>query len=182
MRAALGVVVVLVGGFCCGQEQAKKEQTKIPKEVQEELAYFVGNWTLESHIGDSTGKGKVSIRWAPGKHCVVSTSASVVEGERQHSTAISGWDSSGWITEQGITCDGLVYTTRYTKGSPTTLEGKSSGTHEGNTGTAKVTIEKKGPDNYTTTLTDIVIGGEAVPDVVTHYTRVAKAAKGKAKK
>ena len=55
-----------------------------------------------------------------------------MQGEQQHFSLVSGWDSStGWATEQGIESTGEIYTVRWAKMSATVDEGESVGTAEG---------------------------------------------------
>jgi hypothetical protein len=151
---------------------AAEQQKIVPKEVQEHLGYFVGTWTIEGKYGPAKVSGEISIRWSREKHVTIGDWSVRAGEERFHVAFVCGWDSStGALTEQGIGVDGTVYTCRYTIESPNVLKGDGAGSCGGKTITDKVRFEKKGPNQFTWTMTDTKRGDEVLPDWELKYTK-----------
>ena len=176
IAGAVAGIVLLTAALC-----AAEEQKSIPKEVQEELGYYVGNWTIEGKNGSETAKGKITMTWSAEKHAIFGDCSISAGKERFHSVFASGWDSTtGGITEQGLSADGEVYTIRYKLKTPDVLIGEATGSVAGKATQGKVRVEKKGPNQYVWSLTGNKRGDEALPDSELTFTRVSKKPKGEA--
>jgi hypothetical protein len=177
---ALMVVVVLLGSAV----SFAAEKAKVPEEVVKVLTQDVGEWTVEGKEGDAPLKGKAVFRMAPGTYCILGTVSFQVKGEQNSFSLVSGWDSStGWITEQGVASDGVIYTLKWRKASATVNEGELVGTIDGKKTTEKDRLERKSADEAVVTCTERKIGDESLPDLTLIYHRVPRdRAKGKTDK
>lgn len=161
-----------------------QQQTGVPPEVQKEIEYYVGNWKVEGTADDSAIKGKASYKLSRGKHCILGDWSAMVGETPVNYAFVTGWDSTTeWYTEQGIDSTvGEVYTIRYKRKSPTVTEGEYAGTLAGKVCTAKVRIERQGPDEFTVRVTEGKAGNDRRPDWVLRYSRVTKQRKNKSRK
>ena len=173
---ALAVVAVLLSA---GLSYGGEKQAGVPKEVTEDLQFYVGFWSIEGKLGNAPFKGRAFFRMPAGDYCIIGTVSYRVEKRRESFSLVSGWDSStGWQTEQGLSNDGGTYKVHWKKVSPTASEGKATGMLEGKKTTAKVRIEKKGKDRFVITVTKGTKGDESLPD----FTYTAQRVIGKGKK
>ncbi len=122
----------------------------MPKDVQEELQYFVGTWKYVATTNDETTEGTMTVRGARGKYCVFGTLSPNKKGGDVAFSYILGWDAStGWLTERGVNAAGGVYTVTWTRTGPNVQKGKETGTQDGKEVVGAYTLEKAGPDSYT---------------------------------
>ncbi len=169
-RLIIALLVCTLGGrFVFAQEEAPKEpagKMTRPTEITSFMNLLIGNWSVEGTIGDTAVKGRSRMELSPDGHCLLGTVSIDVSGELFHVNMVSGWDSStGWLTEQGIGSDGMVYTLPWQKVSETVSEGSMEGTVDGTKVTAKNRIEKKPSGEVVFTSTQRTAGSEAQPDL-----------------
>lgn len=140
MKHVATTLVVLAAVHACGVSFAQDE-SKIPKEVQEELQFFVGSWTFVAYDDGEISKGQMKQEWAKGKYCVHG-SVNADDGSISFNF-VSGWDvSTGWTAETGVGADGGVYTVRWTRTSPDVSVGALVATFEGKIITGSNTLKK----------------------------------------
>jgi hypothetical protein len=126
-RCALASVVVLAVFFV--NAAVAQDDPGMPKEV---VAYFeslVGEWKEEGRFLNNQFEGKVSIKWAEGRHCLVETGTrwqKGVPGVVSHGTSVRGWDpSTKEILQHSFFSGGLgAVTLRGKLTTPTRVEGK----------------------------------------------------------
>ena len=76
----------------------------LPKEVAQELDYFVGDWALEGVGARGPMKSSWSMRWAPGGHCLMVEYSRQEPGKVVQGNGVWSWDSAN---------GDLVYHTSY---------------------------------------------------------------------
>jgi hypothetical protein len=152
------------------------QDVNVPKNVLKEFAYFVGDWTMEGKIDDERAEATFSTRWAPGKHMLVFNSSwSGPEGDSLGS-GIFGWDAAEEkIVTLEFWSDGWSHHRQYTVKSPTLWEARATGVNsDGERIKQQVTLEKKGPDEWTWRATQTVVGGEDETEAVLHFRKIKK--------
>lgn len=161
--------VVVAASVVVGQAN----EPGVPTKILKELEYVVGDWSYE---GKEDGKvvysGTWSVRWAPGKHCVIgSWSGKGLEGMVQ-GTGVMGWDvAKKQIVQFSLSSLGEHAMDRYTVTSSTQWEGESTGVNnKGKPITSKLRLEKKA-NEFTWTLTARTEGGESQADRVFRFRR-----------
>ena len=175
MRLVIALVVALAISCTSVRAQESAAKSKVPPELTKNLAFYVGNWSVEGKLGDAPMKGKASFRMPAGDHCIVGTVSFEANGEMYHFSLVSGWDSStGWFTEQGAASDGGLYALRWRKVSPTVEEGDLVGTLDGKPMTEKDRLERKGEDDYMVTCTERKAGDEKLPDQTFVFHRMPR--------
>ncbi len=172
---ALSVVAALLSATAYGQQES------IPKEVLDDLAYNVGDWTTKVEFGKQVTEGKWSAKWsAEGKCLILHMSGVTLDkegkggGEKTFATGLVGWDGPNQaIKELVFWSDGSVYDARYFKKSPTTWEGDAKGVVEGKEFTEKVSITRNGESQFVWKAFEYVLGGEKQPDITTAFSKVS---------
>ena len=181
MRFVIALVVAFAIPCYSVRAQESAAKSKVPPELVKNMAYYVGNWSVEGKLGDAPIKGKASFRMPPGDHCLVGTVSFESAGEMYHFSVVSGWDSAtGWFTEQGSASDGSLYRLHWRKVSETVEEGDLVGTLDGKEMTEKDRLERKGDDDFEVNCTERKAGDQNLPDQKFVYHRMPRE-KGKRK-
>ena len=167
------VIVVVLFMVVVAVSYAQPNDPKpMPKTVRAFLDHLVGTWDM-----DGTTKGRVESQWDAGKSAIV-TNVQFSEGTLLGScSALWYWDG---ISDDGViacwsvsTNQGFAQIRQEGKVlSETVFEGPRAGGWAGRELSARSRIEFAGPDRFTWTVTDIVVGGEEKPDFTDVYTRV----------
>ena len=170
--------VVLSTGLACSQEQSKKTSVNVPQDALTEIAYLVGNWTMEGKSDEGESTAKYSTRWAPGKHACVSNSMWSGPAGKSRGLGITGWDAGKkQITTVEFYSSGFNHILCYTIKSPTVWEGEGNGVDgDGNVFKRQIRLEKQGPNEFKWMQLDEE-GKE--PELVLHFRKVQKKAKGR---
>jgi hypothetical protein len=167
----IGIVAAttfLLGSACLGQQPPRT-----PEEVQKELAYYVGEWTIEGKEGDLLVKGNMTMQWSRGEHAVFGDWKATIGDKPTQYAFVDGWDSTtGWITEQGNLSGGEVGVGHWRKVSETLRKAEFKSMLKGVELREKATLEIQGADTITVTLSERRLGDEALPDSVVTYRRV----------
>ena len=170
MVAVVAVVVVFAAGVSYAQESG-------PASMPEKVRKFLDNMTGTWRSNDEEGEGKAEIRWDSGKGTLIES------GQFQYGDVFGTW--TGLWYWDGISEDGVIgcasVSTRYgfaqgkLRGkvlSKTVMEGQGTGVRAGKKTSGNIRIEFKGPDQYTLSQTNMIVGGEKKPDSTTVSTRV----------
>jgi hypothetical protein len=144
----------------------------LPEEVARELDFFVGNWELEGEGARGPMKSSWSMKWAPGKHCLI------VEYRREesdgvvHGNGVWAWDSASCeLVYHAVYSDRGLEHIRTKLEKPGVLTGKHSGSLAGTRTDAACELRKDGPDQWTFKTTGLADAGLEELDV--RFTRVA---------
>ncbi|MFC1636490.1 nuclear transport factor 2 family protein [Planctomycetota bacterium] len=170
MVSVVAVVVVFAAGVSYAQESGP---ASMPEKVRKFLDNMTGTWRSD----DGEGEGKAEIRWDSGKGTLIES------GQFQYGDVFGTW--TGLWYWDGISEDGVIgcasVSTRYgfahgkLRGkvlSKTAMEGQGTGVRAGKKTSGNIRIEFKGPDQYTVSQTNMIVGGEKRPDSTTVSTRV----------
>lgn len=135
----------------------------LPPEVAQELEYFVGQWHLEGEGAKGPMKSEWSIRWAPGRHCLIVEYARVEEGKTIRGNGLWGWDSAtGELVYHAFYADrGL----EHNRGKPTVQRGRYTGSLSGKAATGTCELRKEGPDQWTFKTDGVAASGLGELDV-----------------
>lgn len=162
--------VLLAASMVGGQANQPSE---IPQELIEEMNASVGRYSVEVTTGDTTMKGRATIRLGGGGHCIIA-SIWLQDGDaRLYYDFVSGWDSStGGFTDQAVSSQGEISTTRWKRVSSTESEGVSEGTADRLKTLAKTKMDRKSPDEVVLFITERMRGEERIPDIEIRYQRI----------
>lgn len=121
--------------LCDGQTRVK-----VPEKVLAEMKFLVGTWETEGKLLNQAFKGSATIRWAPGKHCLISN----VKSDLMTATAIVGWDpTTKEIVETWYRADGFRIEQRIGRFSESGWEGTTVlQDSSGNVRNGKIRVEK----------------------------------------
>lgn len=93
---------------------------------------FIGEWDIAITYDGETSKGKATVQWSPGKHCLVVNEKSSEPNGELHVTGILGWEpQSKSLVHFGFLSDGSHFTIRYSKIDGEKWAGKISGLYRG---------------------------------------------------
>ena len=168
--AVIAVVIVFSAGVSYAQESGP---ASMPEKVRKFLDNMTGTWRTDDEEGDSKGE----IRWDSGKGTLIE-SGQFQEGDVFGTwTGLWYWDG---ISEDGVIgCASVSTSHGFAHGklrgkvlSKTVMEGQGTGVRAGKKTSGNIRIEFKGPDQYTLSQTNMIVGGEKKPDSTTVSTRV----------
>lgn len=149
-----------------------RDQHEIPDAVAKELDYFVGDWTIEGNIGGKSLQGQWCARWAPQKHCLLTSSILDLGGEKVSTNGVSGWDAAAEqiVTVQSVS-NGVIEDARYKIAAPGVLKGIYTISATG--GPLKVDCEvvTKQPNEWTFQSSANIFAGEAANDFTLRLVR-----------
>ncbi len=145
------------------------ETQGIPDQVRKGSDYLVGNWIGEGTAEDQPATMRLSVRWARGEqHQVYEWSISQRGGETVYGNAVGGLDRgrNQWV-EQMMESDGSHWTNRWDPVAGDSVEevefhGEQTIRHDGKEIQAKLTVQRKGPDEWHYT----VAGTEGKPNIL----------------
>jgi hypothetical protein len=162
--------VLLAASMVGGQASRPSE---IPQELIEDMKASVGRYSVEVTTGDTTMKGRATIRLSGGGHGII-VSIWLQDGDaRIYYDFVSGWDSStGGFTDQAVSSQGEISTTRWKRISSTESEGVNEGTADGLKTRAKAKMERKSPDEVVVSITERMRGEKEIPDMKIRYRRI----------
>ncbi len=165
-RVMLSIALLLAGTMVGGA---------LPEEVEGELDYYVGTWTYEWTIDDTTYEGKWSVKWSQDKSCLLSHWSSVGPDGPGKGTKITGWDlQKNQMVDLEFGDGGAHILSRYRKASGTLWEGDGVGaTSEGKSETCKYQL-KLDPDKFIWMRMKIKQGDESLPNQVFVFSRTGR--------
>ena len=141
MRVAAALLAVL-GATTALQGQ---EEGQVPKEMLKELQYLVGTWKVEGIVGDEKVEGTWSVRWGPGKYCLMRQSSVSFGDETVTGIGIIGWDgATKTITEQVFSSKNDSALLRWKVLPSGNWEGELSGFRDGKKVNSTLKFTKKG--------------------------------------
>ena len=178
---AIAACATVVTVFLAASPSVGGEQTKMPKEVQQYLQGWAGEYNIEGTWGDTPVKGRLSARLSRGRHANLYDWSFKMGDKDLHISTVEGWDAAGgWTIEQGVASDGEIFTTHWSKKADSMWVGESKGVVEGQSTSSRVSIEKT-PDGFTAKVTESKRGSTTLPDMQLKYTRLAEKTKGASK-
>lgn len=183
MKRFIVAVVVFSVVFAAGVSHAQeKDQPVIPEKVLKSFENIIGVWNLEGKIGDVPFKGRDTIKWSPGKHCVIwNGTRKIGDAQTIHLTSLLYWDGfsgDGFISSIAYSFGGTD-TVRFKVESENVVAGQLTGVTFGKKSKGQIRFEKKNPNQFTLSYTERVLQGEAQDDVNYVYSRAKISGKAK---
>jgi hypothetical protein len=145
---------LLAASMVVGQAEAA---SPLPQDVAAHFQYLIGNWHVEGKVGDTIVQGTYSVRWAPGRHCLLVTWTPDQDQPKEGSAHMSGVIGYDWASNQTIEnnfwSNGDHYTIRYDVSTPVrargTINGELTCGSKEKQHQCQVKIERKGREEYT---------------------------------
>lgn len=143
----------------------------LPTAIFQELDFFVGDWSLEGTGARGPMKSFWTMRWAPGKHCLI------VDYRREDpetiifGNALWGWDSATKeIVYHANFSDRGLEQVRSRIERPGVYEGTYTGSLDGKKANGTCELRKEGPNHWIFKTTGVATAGFEELDV--RFTRV----------
>jgi hypothetical protein len=143
----------------------------MPQEIAQELDYFVGDWGLEGEGARGPMKSSWSMRWAPGKHCLIVEYRRQEPGKVILGNALWGWDSaSGEIVYHAQYSDRGLEHIRTKIAEADLLKGTYMGSLDGKHSAGTCVLRKEGRNQWTFKTNGVADSGLGELDV--RFTRI----------
>jgi hypothetical protein len=144
---------------------------QLPEDGRKALAYFVGHWTYEADGGKYSGTW--SAKWSPDESCLLGHVAGTGPDGPRKMTFMTGWDSAkSQLVEVRFSDDGGHSLSRIKIESDQVVLGERTGSRDGKAYLSRTRLDKE-RNKFTTTISDRVVGGTKLPDLVIVHQRVA---------
>ena len=150
----LSTAFLLAASMVVGQAETA---SPLPQDIAAHFQYLIGNWHVEGKVGDTVVQGTYSVRWAPGRHCVMVTWTPDPDQPEEATVHISGVIGYDWASKRTIektfASNGDHYTISYVVSTPVrargTINGELTCGNKEKQHQCQVKIERKGREEYT---------------------------------
>jgi hypothetical protein len=145
----LNTALLLSVSMIVGQAESV---SPLPEDVAAYLQYVVGTWEVAGTAGETSVAGTYSVRWAPGKHCVLlryTPAPDQPEEVAGQMSGVLGYDAASKRTiEKNFWTNGSHYTICYDVADPVAakgvIKGELVGVEDGKEFKCDVEVERKG--------------------------------------
>jgi len=164
--AVVAVGVVFSAGLTYAQETDPKP---MPEKVRKFLEYRTGTWSIEG--GPATGT--LEYKWDSKKYYIIGDAHLMINGVPHNETSLWCWDEMSEDKIRGYTTTANGYGIGHARIiSDTLVEVEATGVTAGQKAVRKIRYALNGPDQYTTSFTGWMVGGQRRPDWTGIYTKV----------
>jgi hypothetical protein len=125
---------------------AARAQDGMPDAVRKSLDdRLIGEWSIESMLGDVVSKGTFVAKWSPGKQSVRTDWMETVDGGTRHASELVGWDADAkCLVAYGFGAESANWTVRYTDVTSKIWKGEWKGFINGKVDGSSCTMELRG--------------------------------------
>ena len=125
---------------------AASAEDGIPDAVRKSIEdRLIGEWSIESKLGDVVSKGTIVAKWSPGKQSVRTEWVETGDGGIRHASELIGWDADAkCLMVYGFGAESANWIVRYTDVTSKIWKGEWKGFINGKVGGSSCTMELRG--------------------------------------